>query len=181
MLVKLKNVRLAFPQLFEARTVNGEGEPAYSAAFIFTKDSAEYKTMEKSVIDVAKEKWGDKAAIVMKDLKAKDKTALHDGDLKADYDGYSGNAFVSARSKKRPLVLDRDKTVLTSADGRPYGGCYVNANVDIWAMDNQFGKRVCATLVGVQFSKDGEAFSGSSPATPDDFEEVEFDDSDGLV
>ena len=34
----IKDVRLAFPQLFEAKTVNGEGEPAFSAAFLIAKD-----------------------------------------------------------------------------------------------------------------------------------------------
>jgi hypothetical protein len=30
MQLKLRNVRLAFPALFEAKTVNGEGDPAFS-------------------------------------------------------------------------------------------------------------------------------------------------------
>lgn len=179
MLVKLDNVRLAFPQLFEACTVNGEGEPAYSAAFIFSKENAAYKNVEKAIETVAKEKWNDKAPSVLKDLRAKDKTALHDGDLKEEYDGYAGNFFVSSRSKKRPVVLNRDKSPLTAADGIPYAGCYVNAQVDIWPMDNQFGKRICATLLGVQMYKDGEAFSGGVSISADDFEEV--DSGDDLV
>lgn len=178
MLVKLKNTRMAFPQLFEARSVNGEGEPAFSAAFIFAKDHPSYKEMETAIMQVAKEKWGEKATAVLKELKARDKTALHDGDLKSDYDGYEGNFYVSARSKKRPLVIDGNKSVLTAADGKPYGGCFVNANVDLWAQDNQFGKRINATLVGVQMYKDGEAFSGGAPADPEDFDTVEEDDED---
>jgi hypothetical protein len=176
MLVKLKNVRLAFPQLFEAKAFNGEGEPAYTAAFIFSKDDAAYKDVEAAIEAVAKEKWGAKAAQELKALKAADKTPLHDGDTKADYDGYAGNFFVSSRGKTRPLIIDRDKTPLTAADGKPYAGCFVNANIEIWPMANAFGKRICATLKGVQFYADGEAFSGSAPATPDDFES---DDSDG--
>ncbi|MBD0092018.1 ssDNA-binding protein, partial [Acinetobacter baumannii] len=34
MKIRLNNVRLAFPALFEAKTVNGEGDPAFSASFI---------------------------------------------------------------------------------------------------------------------------------------------------
>ncbi len=33
MKLKLNNVRLAFPSLFEAKTVNGEGDPRFSAVF----------------------------------------------------------------------------------------------------------------------------------------------------
>jgi hypothetical protein len=38
MKVKINNVRLAFPQLFEATTVNGEGKPAFSATFILPQN-----------------------------------------------------------------------------------------------------------------------------------------------
>ena len=34
MKLKLQNVRLAFPALFEAKTVNGEGDPRFSAVFL---------------------------------------------------------------------------------------------------------------------------------------------------
>ena len=34
MKLMIKNVRLAFPNLFKPTTVNGEGEPAYSASLI---------------------------------------------------------------------------------------------------------------------------------------------------
>ena len=173
MLVKMKNVRLAFPQIWEATTVNGEGKPAFSATFIFDKKNSAYKDIDAAINAVAEEKWKTKASAVLKELRMKDRVALHDGDLKADYDGFPGNFFVSSRNEKRPLILDADKTPLTVAAGRPYGGCYVNANVDIWAMDNQYGKRVCATLVGIQFKADGEAFSGAAPGTADDFDSEE--------
>ena len=38
MKIRLNNVRLAFPALFEAKTVNGEGDPAFSASFILASD-----------------------------------------------------------------------------------------------------------------------------------------------
>ena len=34
MKLKLNNVRLAFPALFEAKTVSGEGDPRFSAVFL---------------------------------------------------------------------------------------------------------------------------------------------------
>lgn len=181
MLVKLKNVRLAFPQLFEARAFDGEGDGAYSATFILDKTNPSVKDMETVIATVAKDKWAAKADAMLKDLRAKDKTCLHDGDGKADYDGFPDNLYVSARNKSRPLVINRDKTPLTQSDGIPYGGCFVNANIDVWAQDNNFGKRINATLVGVQFSKDDQAFSGATPATPDDFDSVEEDAGESLV
>ena len=43
-----------------------------------------------------------------------------------------------------------------------YRGCYVNALIEVYAMD-QYGDQVNAKLVGIQFRRDGDAF-GSAPA-----------------
>jgi len=69
-------------------------------------------------------------------------------------------------------VIDGDKTILKEESGRPYSGCYVNANIEVWAQDNSFGKRINAQLKGVQFYRDGDAFSGSAPSSPDEFDDV---------
>lgn len=174
--IRLENCRGAFLQVFEAKQVNGEGEPAYSGSFIFAKDSPNVKRLNAAVDQVGKEKWADKAGPMLKQLRATDKICMHDGDLKPDYEGFPGNFFVSARSKSRPLVIDQKKEPLVQADGKPYSGCYVNVVLDIWAQDNKYGKRVNASLKGVQFVKDGDAFSGSAPASADAFEDL----SDGV-
>lgn len=172
MKVKLQNVRLAFPALFEAKTVNGEGEPAFSASFLMSPDHPAAKELRAAFETVGKDKWGAKWATVKKEIEAKDRLALHDGDTKADYAGFAGNLFVSARNKTRPLVIDRDKSPLTSADGRPYAGCYVHASIELWAQDNNYGKRINASLRGVQFFKDGDAFAGGGAASDDEFDDI---------
>lgn len=172
MKVSLKNVRLAFPTLFEAKTVNGEGKPAFSASFLLDPADPQVKTVEAAIEAVAREKWGAKADAVLKQMRAQDKTALHDGDLKSNYDGFPGMLYVSSRSNTRPLIIDADKTPLAEQDGKPYAGCYVNANVELWAQDNNYGKRVNAQLRGVQFFKDGDAFAGGGAASEDEFDDV---------
>lgn len=180
--MRLTNVRLAFPVLFEAKTVNGEGKPAFSAAFLIDPADPQIEAINAEIERVASEKWGAKAAAMMKTLRATDKVALHDGDLKSNYDGYAGNLYISARGKVRPMVLDRDaKTELTEEDGRPYAGCYVNAIIDFWAQDNNYGKRINATLHKVQFFKDGNAFAGGA-MSDEEFEDLaEGAEADGLV
>ncbi|NYT44581.1 DUF2815 family protein [Alcaligenaceae bacterium] len=172
MKVSLKNVRLAFPTLFEAKTVNGEGKPAFSASFLLDPADPQVKTLQAAIEAVAKEKWGPKAEAILKQMRAQDKTALHDGDLKSNYDGFPGNLYVSSRSNTRPLIIDADKTPLAEQDGKPYAGCYVNANVELWAQDNNYGKRVNAQLRGVQFFKDGDAFAGGGAASDEEFDDV---------
>jgi hypothetical protein len=85
---------------------------------------------------------------------------------------------VSSRNKVRPLVLDRDKSPLTQSDGRPYAGCYVNGSIELWCQDNAYGKRINATLRGVQFYKDGEAFAGGGSATADEFDDLGVDEEE---
>ena len=173
----LTNARLAFPQIFEPKAFQGEGAEVYSASLLIDPKTPEGKKqvalIDSILLTVAKDKWGAKAEAVLKSLKAADKTFLHDGDLKSDYDGFPGNLFVSCRSKTRPLVLDRDKAPLTQKDGRPYGGCYVNASIEVWPQDGVYGRRINASLRGIQFVKDGDAFSGGAPASDDEFDSVD--------
>lgn len=172
MKLKLENVRLAFPVLFEPKTVNGEGKPAFSAALLIDPADAQVKAINAAIEQIAKEKWGAKADAILKTMRATDKVALHDGDLKSSYDGFPGNLYVSARSATRPLVIDKDKSPLSEQDGKPYAGCYVNASIELWAQDNNYGKRVNASLRGIQFFRDGDAFAGGGAASEDEFDEI---------
>lgn len=182
--IMLKNVRLAFPNLFEPSTVAGEGEPRYSAALILPTDHPQIKEIQAKIKAVATEKWKDKAEAQIKALEKTGKIALHDGDEKPNYDGFPGNFFVSASAKAsaRPTVIDTNKSALTDRDGKIYAGCYVNVSLDFWAQDNAYGKRVNAQLRGVQFLRDGDAFSAGRPADSDEFEEVtEGADADDIA
>lgn len=178
----LLNVRIAFPHIFEPKA-NEKGELQFSAAFIFPPDHKGIPGLEAVIQEVGKAKWGVKWPQIYKELKAGDRLPVHNGDSKASLTGYEGNLFVNAYNKVRPLVLDRDKSPLTAQDGKPYSGCYVNAILDVWAMENQYGKRINCQLQGVQFVKDGEAFAGGGVAATDaDFEEIEDGaDADDLV
>ncbi len=98
---------------------------------------------------MARDKRGAKADSVLKTLRSTLKICLHDGDEKAEYEGYSGNKFVFASNKARPRIVDQDNMILVQADGCPYAGYYVNAVIDIWAQDNKFGKRINASLSGI--------------------------------
>lgn len=171
--IMLTNVRLAFPNLFEPQQANGQGKPAFSGSFLMPPDHPDIAKVKAAISEVAKQKWGADATQVLTGLVAADKVCLHNGETKAQYDGYSGNMFVSARGYTRPLVLDANATPLVETDGKPYSGCFVNAQVAIWAQQNQHGKRINAQLRGVQFFADGEAFGGGAVASADDFAPVD--------
>jgi hypothetical protein len=161
----LKNVRLSFPSVFKKSVYNGV-EGKYEATFLV--DKADEAT--KAKIDKAIE-----AAIKEAKIKVpSDKRCMKDGD-EVEYDGYAGMWSLKASTNKRPQVIDRDKSPLTEDDDRIYAGCYVNASVDIWIQNNQYGKRANANLYAVQFVKDGDPFGAGSVDVSDDFEDLDDD------
>ena len=186
MKVKLTNKRVAFTDIFTAKAI-GDGEPRHGIRVIIPPKDPDVKLIDAAIEAVAKEKWKDKAPAILAKL-VKDGNC---GFLKSEYldkngevyDGFQGSYSLGANNKARPLVIDRDKSPLTEADGRPYAGCYCNVQVDCWAQDNSFGRRINFQLSGVQFVKDGDAFTGGSPAHPDDFDDlaVQGDDVNDLT
>jgi len=167
MSIKLNNVRLSFPSLFQKAQFEG-ADTKYEATFLLDK------VKHADVITQIEEAIKGRIASDLKGAKvARDKLCLRDGD-EVEYDGYAGHMTLKASTKKRPLVVNKDKTPLTEQDGVVYSGCYVNGIIDLWAQNNQFGKRINATLLGVQFASDGEAFSsGGSSASVDDFDDLD--------
>ena len=166
MKIKLSNVRLSFPNLFHRAVFNGE-EGKYGATFLLPKSETAQADRLRGAIKkmVAEELKGAKIPA--------DKLCMRDGD-DAEYDGYAEHWSIKASNGTRPLVLDRDKSPLTADDNKVYAGCYVNAVIRLWAQNNQWGKRINANLLGVQFVRDGEPFGdGDRVASFDDFSEVE--------
>jgi arsenate reductase-like glutaredoxin family protein len=167
--IKLNNVRLSFPSLFRKAEFQGNAGK-YEATFLLNK-----KTHADTIAEIEKQiEVGIKENFKGKKIPA-DKLCLKDGD-EFDYDGYAGCMSFKASNGKRPMVIDKDKSQLTEDDERVYAGCYVNAVVELWFQDNQYGKRVNANLLGVQFFKDGEPFGDGVTASEDDFDA--FDDED---
>ena len=168
MKIKMKNVRLSFPSLFETEQFGEQDTGKYAATFILDKDdnAAEIKQIQDEINRLMKE-----------ELKTKlpdDKVALKDGDDMGRPE-YEGKMTIKGSTKKRPLVIDRDKTPLSDGDDKPYAGCYVNGIISLWAQNNKYGKRVNASLEGVQFSEHGEPFT-TGGVSVDEFDD--FDDED---
>ncbi len=187
--IQLQKVRLAFPQLFQAKAINN-GSARYSAALIIDPKSQASKDIRAQMLAAAKGKFGDdKGEAVLAKLTKENRVcyrteerANKEGDV---YEGFQGMHSLNAANKVRPLVIDADKSPLTAEDGRPYAGCYVNAIVEIWAQNNPdptIGRRLNCTLLGVQFAGDGDAFGGASVASVDAFSAVSTgSDADDLI
>ena len=164
MKILLRDVRLAFPALWRRAVFGGE-EGKFGATFLLNK------TTQADQIKVVSEGITTMCKADLKGVKLPpDKLCLRDGDA-SEYDGFGGHMSLKASNNGRPLVIHRDKSVITEDDGIIYAGCYVNAQINLWSQDNQWGKRVNANLLGVQFVRDGEPFGdGGRIARPDEFD-----------
>jgi hypothetical protein len=168
MKIKLPNVRLSFPHLFQTARFGGEDTGKYEASFILDKSehADQIKTIQAEINRLMKDELKGKIPA--------DKIALKDGDEMGRHE-YEGKMVIKATTKKRPLVLDRDRSPLQEEDRRIYAGCYTHGIISLWAQNNQYGKRINASLEGVMFAKDGEPF-GDGGISADEFDT--FDDDD---
>ena len=206
----LKDVRLSFPQLgepdyYQSKKQRPDDERRWDAAFLIPYGSPQIAVVEAAILAVAKAKWEKKWEMVLENLRGDPKGfCFQDGKKKA-YDGYAGHwALTSHRreSKGRPLVLDSDKSPIylgKAASGAPgegpndlykgkagrvYGGCYVNAHVEIFAWDStkNASKGIGCELLGIQRKRDGDAFTGGMAPDADAFDEItEGNNADDLT
>jgi len=167
------DVRLAFANLFALRLVNGEGTPRTDCVILLEPDSDADKLVRSAINEVATEEWQGRAPSILAELDAakrlcftKKPREAKDGTV---YSGFDGMHSISASAKIVVPIVDgtNGNAPLSQQDGRPYGGCYVNAGLQVWAQDNKWGKRINCELRWVQFVKDGDAFGGAAPVRID--------------
>jgi len=170
--VTIPNARLSFPSLFSKSEFEGK-VGKYEATLLFPKTDT--KTYDKVMTAINECKTTAKIKVANSKLCIQDGDEIYD---EKEYDGYQGMWALKAANSKRPTLLTGQKEPIIEEDEILYAGCYVNAIIDPWAQDNQWGKRINANLLGIQFKKDGEPFGEATVADTDDFDEVEDAEED---
>lgn len=185
----LKKLRMGFPALAEPQK-SDDGKEAYGAKLIVKPDDPAVKALDAAIEQVAREKWKDEADSVLAMLRDKDRICLVKKEYRDKqgkvYAGFEGSFYLSTRnSKEQPTCVDRfggELTKRSDIERILYSGCVVNAKVEIWAQDNNFGRRVNCTLLGVMFAADGESFGGGAArAAADEFADMVEDSAEDLV
>ena len=215
MIVKMRNVRLAFHDLFKAKSINN-GAPKYSGVFIIGEDSVcSYEIDDKErkgvslsdslddsksvlhriIAKVVKEKWGDLGLGAKKKIKiwclnkADGSTTreAYTNDEDEYYNGFDENSwFVTAAKLEDKVpntglpVYDQGRNIANGS--QVFSGCYVNAIIDVYAIEKDDGRSVCASLEGVQLLRRGENLGGGTRIDAHsafDDEEYETDDAFG--
>lgn len=153
--------QLSYPKLFKPESVNG-GEPKYGAAFVFAPGT-DLTEMKKAAIAVATEKFGDKAAAMIRGNKLR-------MPFRTDSDKHpEGTTIVNARTDRKPgivsMVPDTTKprradgtyppTVITNEDD-VYPGMIVRASLTPFYYDNSGNKGISFALGNIQKIRDGE-------------------------
>ena len=188
--VVLRNVRIAFPELWEATAFKGDpnSKPRFSCTFLIEKGSDNDKAVQAAIVRVTDEKFKNTAQTIRNKIKGNSGVCCYiDGDdcTKPDGTVYTGFEGRMSLRTNRPgnngapkVVTGRNIPARQGEPGAPYSGCYVNAIVEPFAYANNPKSGVSCGLVLVQFAKDGESFGGGSTAADDALEAVESEESE---
>jgi hypothetical protein len=177
--VILRNVRLSYEHIFTPTKFDENQETAkYSATFIIPKDQPDLPVIKRALFEAGQEEF---PADFRPGNWPKGYTCgLKDADVETDNNGdvfsvktpaYKGCYIIEANTVQRPLVVNRNKSAVTEADGIIYSGCYVNASLGIAGYTyGKVKKGVKAYLNGVQFVADSERFGSDALS---DFDELD--------
>lgn len=174
--IRIDNVRLSYPHLdkpWAGKAKDGsESKPKFSMKALMDKtthDAVKQACVEMINTLCTERKLGKLGA---------DQKFIRNGD---DLSGEEceGMWVVSASENvDRPPSLrlkNGRKIKQEEANEVFYAGCYVNALIRPWAQNNDWGKKINANLIAVQFWEDGERI-GEAPIDDDGvFEETDDD------
>jgi hypothetical protein len=194
--IKLKDVRLSFPAILEAKEYKkGDGKFRYGATYILDPKIKDHKAMIDDIETEAEElfqanKGSLKGAKTLEDLDALCFGYAKDHKKFKKRPEYEGMFYlkVGSPADKPPAVVDRQKKRLSKdsiSKQKPYSGCYVNATTTLWIQNNEYGQKMNANALIVQFNKAGESFSGAEIDldeldTVDDIDDDLNDDDDSI-
>ncbi len=152
----LKGVRLAYAHM-HPHTIKGE-DAAAGALIMLDHNDPQIKAIQAEITRIQNEEnKGERIG--------SDKYCLRSS-VDRGRSGELGDCMVlSANAKKGQSILTMGKgstTPITNSMENPiYSGCYANVKVRFWWQDNNFGKRINASLVAVQFAEDGDPLDGA--------------------
>lgn len=204
-IVFLNNVRLAHPHLHSpaAPMAGSTSGPKYDSTFIMPTDSQACKDSTAAFMTESQKTFGANFQAIVGAMD-KGKKCLRNGNGKLTKegkisDGFEGMMYLVAKNKMKPVVIASrfyngkpvhlDEAGNAFVDGKamtvaelgfkpeaPYGGCYVNAKVEVYAMNKPGIQGVYATLLAVQYHDKGVAFGSGGAPSADGFEEGDYGD-----
>jgi hypothetical protein len=153
-LIRLNDVRISFPSLVKPNDRYNSENPKYEVTFMLDKTihTKEIKTIQEHIDAILDDKK------IKRPVPASFMICLKDGDV-SDRDEMKGHYFIRAKTGNPVPLVEKNKTPITD-EKRFYGGCYVNAYIQVGHYDGK-GKGITAYLLSVQFNREGERFGNS--------------------
>jgi hypothetical protein len=167
----------SYANVFKPTAMDDKTEPKYNTQFIWKKsDKATTKKFE-AAIKAAKDKF-IKEKLGGKEPKKFD-LPIRDGDEeKEGIEEYEGCWFISAKSYRKPKVVDRQFDMIVDPEDF-YSGCYGAIVLNFYGYDVGANKGVAAGLESIMKLADGEPLGGGGGNVREDFAAFEdFDDED---
>lgn len=165
--------RISFPELFEAKQINGQGDPKFGCTMVFEPDDPGLEKMRDAVQRVIDNKWNGKVPGNYKD-------PFIDGD-ESGRPEYAGKVVLrfSSKEKNRPQVVNAQKLPITDP-AEVYSGCYCRISYSCYPWEYMGKKGVSFGLGHVQKVRDGGRFDGRGTADTvfDEIEDEEYEDED---
>jgi hypothetical protein len=180
--LKLNNVVLAFPHLFEKHAAPGSDKEKYSAEFILDplKNREDLQNLAAAVKTVAAEagKAGKENTFKFPAIRSGDKENEERERMdRSPRPELAGRFFVRASDPSyQPPVVDRNLQPIGEAQrSMIFGGCIVNAYVDLYYSAGGANPGVFVGLKGVQLvdNVNVEKLGGGAPAPESMFEKVD--------
>jgi hypothetical protein len=158
----------SYAAIFKPRTFEEGKPPKFSIVLIWPKEDVEkLRPVMKAIVECAKEKFGDKAAEMLKGGKLKN--PLRDGDEeRADDPDFKGCYFMtaSAQADRQPGVVDKMVQPVFE-ESEAYSGCTFRASVALFAFERAGNKGVAVGLNNLQVLKKGPRLDGRKNAEAD--------------
>lgn len=175
--------RVAFANVFNARTNDLSKKDEYSLNMLFDKDD-DISELKKACKKAAIDKWGKDKDSWPKCLKQKIPTPFKNGD-EAGYDGFKGKIYAPAKSQTKPGLVDRDlNAIIDQTPGGKnafYSGCFAIAEISAFAWEVKAEKGavmkagVSFNLHNIQKVDDGESFVAGNSDPSDVFKKIPKD------
>jgi hypothetical protein len=156
--------RLSYPHLIKARVAPGSTDAKFGCMLIFDMVEDELRQIHTAIVKAGAEKFGAKAEAQLKDGPLH--YPLRRGSERPDDPNVDGKMFLSANSKERPELVDRDRSpVLHDIDSLFYPGAYVRGVIAFGGFDVQMKKGVGSYLNALQFVRHGPRIDGRKAAS----------------
>lgn len=153
-------VRFSYVTVFEPKAING-GDEKYSCTLIVPKTDTNTIARVKAAIEAAKQRYVDKNGKLPKNLDSivRDGDGTRPSDDEPYGDECKGAWILNVKSKKKPVLVNADKTPMTNPN-EMYSGCYGKAIINFYVYSNSGKTGVSADLLGLMKLSDGEPLGG---------------------